>query len=172
MATKQPLSLKMRVWHRYLGFFLSGVMAMYALSGIILVFRKTSFLKQDVKQERMVAANLDAPRLARALKMKDLVFERTEDNIAYLPKKGTYDLATGRVVTYKKKYGYVVDKITHLHKATTNDPLYVLNIFFGVGLLFFVVSAFWMYMPSGPILRKGLIFAAGGIILTLIMLFV
>ncbi len=172
MSTKQPLSLKMRVWHRYLGFFLSGVMAMYALSGIILVFRKTSFLKQDVKQERTIAANLDAPRLAKALKMKDLTFERTEGDIAYFAKKGSYNKATGEVVTYKKQYGYVVGKITHLHKATTNDPLYFLNIFFGVGLLFFVVSAFWMYMPSGPILRKGLIFAAGGIILTLIMLFV
>lgn len=172
MSTKQPLSLKMRVWHRYLGFFLSGVMAMYAFSGVILVFRRTNFLKQDVKQEQMVAANLDAPRLAKALKMKDLSFERTDGDVAYLPNNGTYNQATGEVVTYKKQYGYVVGKITHLHKATTNDPLYFLNIFFGLGLLFFVISAFWMYMPNGPVLRKGLIFAAGGIILTLIMLFV
>jgi len=36
---------KMRTYHRYLGFFLSGIMAVYAISGIILIFRDTEFLK-------------------------------------------------------------------------------------------------------------------------------
>ena len=30
---------KMRIFHRYLGFFLAGIMAVYALSGIVLIFR-------------------------------------------------------------------------------------------------------------------------------------
>ncbi len=172
MSNKQPLSFKMRIIHRYLGFFLAGVMAMYAISGIILVFRKTSFLKQEVKKEQTIAANLKPEDIGKALKIRDFKVAKTEGNIVSFGEKNTYNSTTGAVVTYKKQYGYVVDKITHLHKATTNDPLYYLNIFFGVGLLFFVVSAFWMYMPGGKILRKGLIFTAAGIILTLIMLFV
>lgn len=172
MTNKQPLSLKMRIIHRYLGFFLAGVMAMYAVSGIILIFRKTSFLKQEVKTERTIAANLSPEALGEALKIRDFKATTTDGDLIGFAEKDTYDKTTGEVVTYKKEYGYVVDKITHLHKATTNDPLYYLNIFFGLGLLFFVISAFWMHMPGGRILRKGLIFTAAGIILTLIMLFV
>jgi len=172
MANKEPLSLKMRIIHRYLGFFLAGVMAMYAISGIILVFRKTSFLKQEVKKEQVIAANLKPEDIGRTLEIKNFKVAKAEGDIVSFGEKNTYNRATGEVVTYKKQYGYVVDKITHLHKATTNDPLYYLNIFFGLGLLFFVISAFWMYMPGGKILRKGLIFTAAGIILTLIMLFV
>ena len=39
----RELSLKFRVLHRYLGFFLAGVMAIYAISGIIMIFRETNF---------------------------------------------------------------------------------------------------------------------------------
>lgn len=172
MADKQPLSLKMRIIHRYLGFFLAGVMLLYSVSGIILVFRKTSFLKHDVKKEQTIAANLKPEDLGKALKINGFKAGKTEGDVISFGEKNSYNKATGEVVTYKKQYGYVVDKITHLHKATTNDPLYYFNVFFGLSLMFFVISAFWMYMPGGRILRKGLIFTAGGIILTLIMLFV
>jgi len=172
MANKQPLSHKMRIIHRYLGFFLAGVMAMYAISGIILVFRRTIFLKQEVKKEQVIAANLPTKAIGETLKIRDFKATKTEGDIVGFGKKNTYNKATAEVVTYKKQYGYVVGKITHLHKSTTNDPLYYLNVFFGLGLLFFVISAFWMYMPGGRILRKGLIFTAAGIILTLVMLFV
>jgi uncharacterized iron-regulated membrane protein len=47
MAIKKSLSIRMRIIHRYLGFFLSGIMAVYALSGIVLIFRDTDFLKQE-----------------------------------------------------------------------------------------------------------------------------
>jgi uncharacterized iron-regulated membrane protein len=42
------VSTKMRIFHRYLGFFLAGIMATYSISGIILIFRETEFLKSDV----------------------------------------------------------------------------------------------------------------------------
>ncbi|MGB5405007.1 hypothetical protein [Robiginitalea sp.] len=37
-----PFSFKVRVIHRYLGYFLAGIMAMYALSGIVMIFRETA----------------------------------------------------------------------------------------------------------------------------------
>ena len=64
----------------------------------------------------------------------------------------------------------MVEKLTHLHKASTKEPLYYLNIFFGVSLLFFVISSFWMFMPKTSIYKKGLYFTLAGIILTVIML--
>ena len=62
--------------------------------------------------------------------------------------------------------------MTKLHKANTNHPLFWLNIFFGVALLFFVVSAFWMFRPQTSVFKKGLYFALGGMVLTFILLFV
>ncbi|WP_228459230.1 PepSY domain-containing protein [Chryseobacterium carnipullorum] len=37
----------MRITHRYLGYFLAGIMAVYALSGVLLVYRDTDFLKKE-----------------------------------------------------------------------------------------------------------------------------
>ena len=51
-------SKNMRVYHRYLGFFLAGIMAIYSISGIILIFRETSFLKSEVQKTVSVAPNL------------------------------------------------------------------------------------------------------------------
>jgi hypothetical protein len=59
-----------------------------------------------------------------------------------------------------------------LHKATTQSPLYFLNLFFGGSLLFFALSSFWMYAPKMPIFKKGLYFALAGAALTVLMLFV
>ena len=35
--------LTMRILHRYLGFFLAGIMAVYALSCTVMIFRDTDF---------------------------------------------------------------------------------------------------------------------------------
>jgi uncharacterized iron-regulated membrane protein len=43
---KNNTHTKMRLYHRYLGYFLAGIMAMYAISGITLIFRDTDFLTQ------------------------------------------------------------------------------------------------------------------------------
>ena len=37
----------MRITHRYLGYFLAGIMAVYAVSGVLLVYRDTDFLKKE-----------------------------------------------------------------------------------------------------------------------------
>ena len=71
-----------------------------------------------------------------------------------------------------EKLPYVLDQMTHLHKAKSADPLYFLNIFFGLALLFFVISSFWMFMPHTSIFKKGLYFTLAGIVITLILLFV
>lgn len=168
---KSTGALKVRLIHRYLGFFLAGIMAIYAISGIIMIFRNTDFLKVEERVERTLATNLDGEALGNELRIRGLRIERTEGEVAYF-KDGTYNKATGEASFVKKELPFVLDKMTHLHKATTNDPLFFLNIFFGLSLLFFVISAFWMYLPGGPILRKGLWFTLGGVVLTLIMLFV
>ncbi|MFK7936831.1 MAG: hypothetical protein AB8G22_25180 [Saprospiraceae bacterium] len=171
MAKPTATNHYMRIFHRYLGFFLAGIMAVYAISGIVLVFRNTDFLKNETVIEKTVATNLTPEKLGKALKIKRLKVERQEADVFYF-KDGTYNSATGTAKYTKKELPYVLGRMTHLHKATTNDPLFFLNIFFGISLLFFVISSFWMFMPSSSVFKKGLYFTLGGIILTLIMLFV
>ena len=167
---KKPFSLQVRIIHRYLGFFLAGIMFVYALSGIIMVYRNTDFLKSEVITEKKLAPNLNERQLKPTFKKgADLV--KKEGAILYL-KGGTYNQETGLATIKKMELPFILDKMEHLHKATTNSPVYFLNIFFGVSLLFFVFSAFWMYTPKMPVFRKGMFFAVGGVLLTIILLFI
>jgi hypothetical protein len=148
------LNTNMRVYHRYLGFFLAGIMAVYSISGIILIFRETDFLKSEKTKVQTVAPNLDAVDLGKAIKIKELKVLSDTNNIVSF-KQGTYNKVTG-VAEFKVK----------------ELPLFYLNIFFGLSLFFFVISSFWMFMPQTSIFRKGLIFTLVGVILTLVLLFI
>ncbi|OYU67641.1 MAG: hypothetical protein CFE22_03910 [Cytophagaceae bacterium BCCC1] len=170
MAKPNQLNQSMRTYHRYLGFFLAGIMAVYAISGIIMVFRNTDSLKNIVKIEKTVEPNLKAEQLGPILKMKVNV-EKEENGIIFF-KGGQYNVQTGALKAEKKELPFILDKMEHMHKATSNDPLFYLNLFFGASLLFFVISSFWMFLPGTKVFKKGLYFTLGGIILTLIMLFV
>lgn len=165
----KELSLKFRVLHRYLGFFLAGVMAIYAISGIIMIFRETDFLKSEKVETRQLEPNLTGGELSPKLRMGVKV-DKQEGDVLYF-KDGNYNQATGVATVTKMKLPFVLEKMERLHKATTNSPLYFFNIFFGLSLLFFVLSAFWMFLPSMPIFKKGIYYTIGGVILTLIMLF-
>lgn len=171
MTKPKPINNYMRIIHRYLGFFLAGIMAVYAISGMVLVFRTTDFLKQEIPVTQQLEANLSPKTLGEKLRIKGLKVERQEAGIYHF-KNGTYNTQTGEANYVKKELPYILGKMTHLHKATTRDPLFFLNLFFGASLLFFVISSFWMFMPETKIFKKGLYFTLGGIILTLIMLFV
>jgi len=164
-------SMKMRIIHRYLGFFLAGIMAMYAFSGSVLIFRSTDFLKQEKQVEKILKPGLAAEELGKELEMREFKVNSTEGDILTF-KDGTYNVATGEASYKVKELPMILGKMTEVHKATTNSPLYYLNLFFASSLLFFVISSFWMFAPSTKVFKKGLWFTAGGIILTLILLFV
>lgn len=171
MSKQKPTGYYMRLYHRYLGFFLTGIMAVYAVSGMVLVFRNTDFLKKEIIYEKQLAPNIANSEIGKQLKIKGLKIDQQSNGVVYF-KQGTYNKQTGLAKYTKKELPFILSKMTKMHKATTNSPLYWLNIFFGSALLFFVISAFWMFLPGSTIFRKGLYFTLAGIILTLIMLFV
>lgn len=161
----------MRVYHRYLGFFLAGIMAIYSISGVIMIFRETSFLKKENHKVVTIATNLKNEEIGPAIKIKNLkVKEELGDIVTF--EQGTYNRTTGVADFKVKELPSFINKLTKIHKATNKDPLYYLNIFFGVSLLFFVISSFWMFMPGTTIFKKGIYFTIGGMVLVLIMLFV
>jgi uncharacterized iron-regulated membrane protein len=65
MTKKNKSANLMRLIHRYLGFFLAGIMAVYALSGILLIFRDTDFLKQEKNTVEKLAPNLTEKELGK-----------------------------------------------------------------------------------------------------------
>lgn len=170
MAKKRTTAYWMRIIHRYLGFFLAGIMAVYSFSGIILIFRDTDYLKKDYYYEKQVDAGLSKQEIGKAIGIRRLKVSKEEGGLYYY-KQGTYNIETGEAKYILKKLPYLIDKMNHMHKATSGDPLFFLNIFFGVSLFFFVLSTFWMFTPKTKIFKKGLYFTAGGIALTLFVLF-
>jgi hypothetical protein len=171
MSTSGPTGYYMRIFHRYLGFFLAGIMAVYSLSGIVMIFRNGDTFKKTTFHKETIAVNLSSEEVGRAIKVRNLKFDKEEGNLAFF-KDGQYERTTGEIEYVTKELPYLLDKMTHMHKATTGDPLFFMNIFFGLSLLFFVISSFWMFIPSSNIFKKGLYFTLGGIILTLIMVFI
>ncbi|MEQ8477060.1 hypothetical protein [Fulvivirga sp.] len=171
MAVKADFGFKMRVIHRYLGFFLAGIMAVYSLSGIVLIFRDTDFLKQEKVITKSIEKNVSGEEIGQKLGVRNFSIEKEEGNLVYFG-NGTYDKSTGEANITVKSLPYVLDKMTHMHKAKSGDALFFLNIFFGLSLFFFVISSFWMFMPKTSVFKKGMYFTAGGVVLTLILLFI
>ena len=171
MISKRELSLKMREYHRYLGFFLAGIMAVYSISGIVLIFRDSDFLKIKTIETKTIAANLSTTEIAKPLGLRNLKVDK-EENGTYYFKGGNYNSKTGEAEYTKAELPSILKNMTNFHKAKSGDPLFFMNIFFGVSLLFFVISSFYMFLPKTSIFRKGMYFAAAGIVLTVILLFV
>ena len=86
-------SKTMRVYHRYLGFFLAGIMAMYALSGTVLIFRTTDFLKGEKIVERQLEANIQASELGEKLRMRGYSISGEEGDVIYF-NNGEYNKNT------------------------------------------------------------------------------
>jgi hypothetical protein len=160
---------KLRVYHRYLGYFLAGIMAVYAISGFTMIFRDTNFLKSDRQIEKQLRPNIKTEDLGKELRMKEFKVEKEEGDIIRF-QQGTYNKSTGVAKYTSKEWPYFIDKLTRLHKADTNSPLFFLNVFFALSLLFFVISAFWMFLPKTTIFKKGLYFALAGVVLTIILI--
>jgi hypothetical protein len=136
-----------------------------------LIFRDTDFLKSEHTEEIRIEPNVKNENIGKALDLRRYNFEREEGEMVYF-KNGDYNKKTGVAHITTKELPYILDKMSHLHKASTDDPLYWLNVFFGVSLLFFVLSAFWMYLPKTKVFKAGLLYSLAGLVLTLILLFV
>ena len=157
-----------RQYHRWIGFFLAGIMAVYAISGVLLIFRSTDFLKYESTHERQLEVGLSGKGLGEQLRMKGFaVIEETAETIRF--RQGEYNKQSGEVVYTQKDYPAPLAKMVKLHKATTNSPLFIVNIAFGVALLFFVVSSFLMFMPRALPYKNGLKIAGVGFVLMVLM---
>ncbi|KTF06880.1 conserved hypothetical protein, secreted [marine sediment metagenome] len=90
-----------RKYHRWLGFFLAGIMGVYALSGILLIFRPTDILKYEQTHTKQLEANLTKEELLPLLKMRgSKVTSENADEIVL--NVGSYDKATVKRLLRRK----------------------------------------------------------------------
>ena len=87
------------------------------------------------------------------LEIKGLSILKQEGSLLFF-EDGTYNQATGETIYVKKELPFLLDKMTQLHKATTNSPIYWLNIFFGVSLLFLLYLFFGCFYRILLYLKK------------------
>lgn len=159
----------MRITHRYLGYFLAGIMVIYSLSGVLLIYRDTDFLKKEKKYDKVIEKNLDEKSLGKELKIKNFEVEKTEGSVLKF-KQGTYDASTGQAKYSKKELPFLLDKMTKLHKSQSKETLSPLNAFFGLSLFFFVISSFWMFNPKTKAFKRGIKFTIAGLVISVILL--
>ena len=169
--TIKDFRIYMRIGHRYVGYFMAGIMLVYALSGMLLVFRNTDFLKHEQQIHKTLAPNLNQEQLAKELRMRNVELKPQQGTL-YSFKDGTYNTATGEVNYTVKKLPIVLEKMNNFHKSSSKSKLGGLNFLFGSTLLFFVVSSFFLFAPNSKMFKRGMAFVAVGAVLSVVLLMV
>jgi len=170
MAAIKDTKSFMRITHRYLGYFAAGIMAVYALSGVLLIYRDTNFLKKENKTEIVLKPNMTEKELAKEIKMRNVEFKPGDGDLKTF-EQGTYNQKTGEAKYTKMELPYVLEKFNQLHKSTSTHRYATLNTVFGFVLFFFVISSFWMFNFKSKAFRRGMIYAGIGFVVAVIMVF-
>jgi hypothetical protein len=171
MEQKQKKSINhyIRSLHRDVGFFVVGLVLIYSISGIVLIYRDTGFLKHEVKIEKQLPPNMEASQLGKALHIKDFKVIKSEGELVNF-KNGTYDRATGVANYSAEELPKWISKFNKLHKSSTKTMVHWFTTVFGISMLFLAISSFWMIKPGTRLFRREVYFAAAGILFAIILL--
>ncbi len=146
----------MRALHRDIAFITIGFTIVYALSGMLLVYRNTDFLKKENQYENTLAAGIAKEKLGGELKIRNLQVEKDIEGVYYF-KNGTYNSLTGEARYTKMEYPAFVGKIVNLHKLSGTSKMHWMSTLYG-GLLFFLAfSSLFMYRKGTKLRRRSLI---------------
>jgi hypothetical protein len=168
---KRTLNHDMRALHRDIGFFVVGLIILYSLSGIVLIYRDTDFLKHEAQIEKKLSPNLQVSELGAMLRLKDFKVLKTEGDILYFP-NGSYNALTGVAEYTRKELPVWLDKFCNLHKTASQNPAHWFTTVFGALLFFLAISSFWMFKAGTRLFRRGIIIAGTGIVFTVILLLI
>ena len=169
-AQKSSLTRIIRALHRDIGFFTIGLVVIYAISGILLIYRDTGLLKTTKQIDKIVPKNIPAQGLSRMLHKEVRVIKNEGDLVIF--QGGTYNKATGQLKYSSEEVIAPFDKFIELHKSASNNAGHIFLTIFGVVLLFMALSSFWMYHSGSPKLRRGLYFAGGGVVFTIALMMI
>lgn len=159
----------MRALHRDVGFFVVGLVIIYALSGIVLVYRDTDFLMRNVQVEKKLLPGVEPSELGKMLRIKGFSVTKTEGDVVHF-QNGSYNKTTGLAVYTARELPFVLQKCVGLHKTVSGKTTHWYAILFGTLLCFLAVSSFWMYPNNTGMFRRGIGLAAVGAVLTTVVL--
>ncbi len=168
-AKKSPVYRWMRSLHRDIGFFLIGLTCIYCISGSLLIYRETGFLKKETRTEKTIDPGLNANQLERALRLKGIKIIG-EDDATITFTKGTYNRATGLASYTNPELPPILTTFNGLHKAANDQPRHWFSLVFACCLLFLAISSFWMYRPDTRIFKRGVLLAVSGVVLSIVLL--
>ena len=159
----------MRALHRDVGFLTLGLTLVYALSGVLLIYRNTDFLKKEQTLEIHLKQNLPEEDLAKQLAVRNFRVEKKEGDVIYF-KEGYYNITTGEAKISRKDYPPLIKKFVSLHKVTGDNRFSFLNTIYGIFLLFLAVSSFFMFKFGTAKSKRGLALTGLGVMLTILFL--
>ncbi len=168
-STKKNFRWYMRFLHNKIGFFITGLVIIYSLSGLVQTYRDTDFLKHDVLHGRQLAINLNEAQLGANLRLRDFKVIKTAGDTLYF-KEGTYNVSTGKASYVTKEWYSWIVPFTELHKSSGRDAAHYLTTLFGICLFFMSVSAFWMFKPGTKLFSRGVLLTIAGVAASVIML--
>ena len=125
MEQKKGKSLHyyMRILHRDLGYLVFGLVIIYALSGIVLLYCNTDFLKQEAMAERQLKPGLADEKLGREMRLREIRIIKKEGNVVYF-QNGTYNKASGMAQFSQKDLIFSFNKFVNFHKAISSNKMY------------------------------------------------
>lgn len=156
----------MRVLHRDIGFLTIGLTIVYALSGMLLIYRNTDFMKVNKTEEMQLEAGLKGGNLAPKLRIRSFNVEREEGSKIFF-KEGVYDAETGMATVTRKVYPFPLDKLVNLHKVTGVNKISVVALIYGFMLTFLAVSSLFMFKFGSKKSRRGMVIIAVSVVMTI-----
>ena len=169
MKLKKPVNYYMHALHRDIGFFVIGLTVIYCISGIMLTYRETKFLKEVKAVERHLSPNLEEQKIGMVLRIRDFKVLKREGDITYF-RNGTYNKTTGIANYTAEALPFILEEFNSLHKSSTRNAAHWFAVVYGVLLLFLAISSFWMFRPGTPKFRRGIYIACSGFVVAIILL--
>ncbi|WP_419175389.1 hypothetical protein [Desulfosediminicola sp.] len=158
----------LRSLHRDIGYFVIGLTVIFTLSGLLLVFRDTAFLKYPSVVKKDLQTEMGTGEVQSALKLKRVTVVDTEGEtyriVSGNEQIGIYDLVSGKAEYTTYTYPNLVNKLNMLHKATFASAHSFLAIIYGILLLFLALSPLCFHRPGSRLFRRSLTYLGGGLV--------
>nr|WP_319401596.1 PepSY domain-containing protein [uncultured Carboxylicivirga sp.] len=167
---KKSIHKLMRSLHRDIGFLVIGMTLIYAISGIVLIYRDTNVFKIEQLVEKKLEPGITDNNLGSALHMRHFRVQKTEGDVVYFNTDGTYNKISGDVKYTSTTYPQWIQKMNGLHMSPSSKVLHWFGLVYGIALAFLAISSFWMFKVSSRFFKRGMIFTAVGLILAIILL--
>lgn len=171
MKLNKPVNYYMRSLHRDIGFFVIGLTIIYCISGIMLIYRDTGFLKQVRLIERQLPLNTNEHKLGRILHIRDFKVLKQDNEIVYF-QNGTYNKTTGIAKYSAETLPIILEKFNKLHKLPSKKITHLFSLIYCILLLFLAVSSLFIYKPKTRLFHRGINITIAGFICAIILLFI